>query len=93
MSMFKLPFTLCKELGAMMARFWWDLSEEKKKRISWKNGENICKPKYGGGLEFRDLFLFNQALLAKQAWHIINNLNSLASLVIKGKYCIETPFF
>lgn len=39
-----------------------------------------------GGLGFRDLNLFNQAMLAKLSWHIVRNLNSLMTKMVKGKY-------
>ncbi|GMP77845.1 hypothetical protein CsSME_00033984 [Camellia sinensis var. sinensis] len=52
----------------------------------------MCFPCNWGGLEFRDLRCFNQALLAKQAWRIVSNPNLLLSKVLLGKYCQHHPF-
>jgi hypothetical protein len=37
-------------------------------------------------LSFKDLHLFNQAMLAGQAWRLIEYPNSLCARVLKGKY-------
>ena len=41
---------------------------------------------------FRDLECFNQALLAKQAWRIINDDDCLMSCVMRGKYFENNNF-
>ena len=41
---------------------------------------------------FRSFAHFNQAILAKQAWRLFENPNSLLSRVLKQRYCPRTTF-
>ncbi|XP_021729758.1 uncharacterized protein LOC110696712 [Chenopodium quinoa] len=49
-------------------------------------------PKSMGGMGFRDLRVFNQALLAKQGWRLYNNTNSLLYGVLKARYYKKSDF-
>ena len=46
----------------------------------------MTKTKGEGGMGFRDLRLFIQALLAKQAWRLLIFPDSLCAKVMKAKY-------
>lgn len=64
MSCFKLPSTLCYELENLMAKFWWDQKKDENK-MQWVSWKNMCESKSNGGMDFKDLHIFNQVLLAK----------------------------
>jgi len=49
-------------------------------------------PKKEGGLGFKDLHHFNRALLAKQAWRILRNPQSLLARLYKGMYHPQTSY-
>jgi hypothetical protein len=65
MSVFQLPVSLCKELNSLMQRFWWGHKENTSK-IHWMKWEKMGMSKSKGGMGFKDLVMFNKALLAKQ---------------------------
>jgi hypothetical protein len=91
MSCFKLPWGLCQAINAMLRSFWWGTKEGKKKP-SWVSWETMCTPKFPGGLALRDIELFNLAMLARQAWRILQILDALSSRILKAIYFTNTNF-
>ncbi|KAH0991187.1 hypothetical protein GBA52_002670 [Prunus armeniaca] len=84
MGVFQLPQTLCKELSAMIARFWWGKSNQR--GIHWMGWRMLCQPKCMGGLGLKNFEAFNKALVAKQAWRILEKPNSLVPKILKARY-------
>jgi hypothetical protein len=67
MGVFKFPVGLTEDLSHIIRDFWWG-DEENKRRMHWMSWEKLTRPKAQGGISFRDLRIFNQALLARRAW-------------------------
>ncbi|KAG7588745.1 Reverse transcriptase domain [Arabidopsis suecica] len=91
MTCFKLPISLCKNLTSVMMDYWWNNLQHEKK-IHWISWQKLAMPKLLGGIGFKDLQCFNQALLAKQAWRLFNEKESLFSQIFKSRYFLNSDF-
>ena len=60
--------------------------------MSWIAWEKLAKPKNAGGLGFREIAQFNDAMLAKLSWRILKEPSSLLAKIVLGKYCINSSF-
>lgn len=85
MSVIKLPKRLCNELSALIAKFWW-VHMNHDIKIQWKKLNKVGIEKSEGGMEFRDIKSFNQAMLAKPFWRLLINPNSLIAKIMMEKY-------
>jgi hypothetical protein len=54
--------------------------------MHWLVWDKLVRPKPHGGGGFRDLRVFNQALLAHQAWCFLKFLDSLCAHLLKATY-------
>jgi ribonuclease HI len=89
MSCFMLPKGLCHQIERLACNFWWGSNTDRKK-IHWVSWKKLCKNKTKGGLGFRDTWAFNEALLAKQAWRLVTQPDSLVAKVYRAKYFPHT---
>jgi ribonuclease HI len=85
MSCFKLPIRLCQDLEAMIRKFWWG-HEPNQNKVSWVRWKSLCHPKGSGGMGFRELRKFNDALLGKQVWRLLQDPSSQFHRVFKAKF-------
>lgn len=51
--------------------------------VAWKK---VCQPKWEGGFRLRKMKPFNEALLAKLGWRILNNDKASWVQICKHKY-------
>ena len=69
----------------MIYKFWWSYIGDYKK-IHWVKWERLCEAKEDGGMGFKEIDKFNEALLAKQVWCMMNNSDSLCYKFLKDRF-------
>jgi ribonuclease HI len=85
MGMFKMTNQFCDDYMQLVRNFWWGHDSEHRK-VHWLAWDKLTCPKSFGGLGFRDMKCFNQALLARQSWRLLVAPESLCARVLKAKY-------
>ncbi|CAJ2665105.1 unnamed protein product [Trifolium pratense] len=86
MSLFILPSSFIDDIEKMINAFWWGGGNGNSKGIHWLAWERLACPKDKGGLGFRNFEAFNMAMVAKQAWKILQNPDTLVARLIKARY-------
>jgi hypothetical protein len=61
MGVFKLPASVCVDLNRSIHNYWWGSAN-----VGWPK---LLQSKLQGSMGFRDMCIFNQALLARQDMH------------------------
>ena len=92
MSILKFPKKFCDSICARIAKFWW-ANSGKERGVHWRNWQLLTRSKRNGGLGFKEFSYMNLALLAKQAWRIVNQPNSLWVRFLKAIYFPNHSFF
>ncbi|XP_021736564.1 uncharacterized protein LOC110703122 [Chenopodium quinoa] len=91
MGVYKFPCSVVEKIGSAMARFFWG-QKGMRRKVHWRSWAAMCTPKCLGGMGFRDLSVFNDALLGRQAWRLVFKDGSLLSKVMKAKYYPNCDF-
>ena len=89
MSSFLIPKILCEEMDSMLKKFWWRPSKNSNRYFTPLAWDNLCQPKYLGGLGFRHFLDINMALLSKVAWWILNQFNKPCVQALIAKYKVR----
>ena len=89
-SCFQLIKKMCRNMSSICSNFWWGAVNGVKK-VHWIAWDKMCIRKHEGGLGFRYLEAFNQAMLAKQALHVTEP-HVVVCQSAKSKVLLRRPY-
>lgn len=77
--------TLCQKIERASSQFFWGSTIEDRKN-HWAAWDVLTTSKAKGGIGFRELHLFNLAMLARQWWNLLQNQKLIIFQILKAKY-------
>jgi len=85
MNIFQLPTTLITSIEKMIKKFWQG-HDGSSRRIPWMSWEKLTIHKNFGGTGFKDISIFNLAILGKQGLKFFLEKQYLMSRIFKARY-------
>lgn len=91
MSVFKIPISVIQDIEKILKTFLWDQNGKVKgkAKVSWKE---VCRPKDQGDLVLKNLAKWNDVLLIKHIWDILNNKDTIWVKWIKCERLTKRSF-
>ncbi|KAL9689530.1 hypothetical protein QQ045_009916 [Rhodiola kirilowii] len=83
MSVYHAPRKIFGEMYMLISQYWWD--KEDGKGVSWVSKGTLQKKKCDGGLGFKDLYTFNDAMLMKIGWRMMKFPGLLMSQILVAR--------
>lgn len=95
LSFFKIPTKVISDIVQIQRNFLWGGNPDMRK-ICWVSWDKICLPKKHGGLNVKNLKLFNQSLLLKWVWRCLQDHDAIWYRLLNHKYgnlydCLVSP--
>jgi len=85
LSFFRILKKVVHKIVSIQRNFLWGGGNEATK-IPWVKWDTVCLFMNKGGLRIKDLNKFNEALVGKWGWELVNNQNQLWARILMSKY-------
>ncbi|KAJ1277169.1 hypothetical protein BS78_05G274300 [Paspalum vaginatum] len=89
------PANFMHKIDSIMRNFWWAgvQDENSTHPIAFRSWDDICKPKFLGGLGLKKMSTVNRSLLLHSAWMIVNGKDPFLTSILKSKYFHNSSFW